>query len=343
MNVLVTGGAGFIGGNFVRYALKNHPDWRVVNLDKLTYAGRKENLADIEQDSDTASRYRFVHGDIADMSVIDPLFDEEKITYVFNFAAETHVDRSIGDPGSFIQTDVYGTYVLLEAGKRNDLKRFIQVSTDEVYGSIDEGSFTEEDKITPRNPYSASKAGADRLAYSYYSTYGMDVVVTRASNNYGPYQYPEKLIPLFVTNALEDLPLPLYGDGKNVRDWLFVDDHCSGLDFVGERGAAGETYNIGGGNERMNIEITNLILKTLNKPDTLIKPIEDRLGHDRRYSVSTAKLQSLGWKPEKDFETGIVETIKWYENNRQWWEPIKSGEYKEYYESMYRDRLEKAS
>ncbi|MCA9414447.1 MAG: GDP-mannose 4,6-dehydratase, partial [Candidatus Omnitrophica bacterium] len=184
---------------------------------------------------------------------------------------------------------------------------------------------------------------ADRLAYSYYSTYGMDVVVTRASNNYGPYQYPEKLIPLFVTNALEDLPLPLYGDGKNVRDWLFVDDHCSGLDFVGEKGVAGETYNIGGGNERMNIEITNLILKTLNKPDTLIKPIEDRLGHDRRYSVSTAKLQSLGWKPEKDFETGIVETIKWYENNRQWWEPIKSGEYKEYYESMYRDRLEKAS
>lgn len=343
IHVLVTGGAGFIGGNFVRYALAKHPDWRIVNLDKLTYAGRKENLSDIENDPATASRYRFVQGDIADASVVDPLFAEEKFTYAFNFAAETHVDRSIGDPGSFIQTDVYGTYVLLEAGKRNGLKRFVQISTDEVYGSIEEGSFTETDMITPRNPYSASKAGADRLAYSYYATYGMDVVVTRASNNYGPYQYPEKLIPLFVTNALEDLPLPLYGDGRNIRDWLHVEDHCSGLDFVCEKGKAGETYNIGGGNERMNIEITHLILKTLGKPESLIKPIEDRLGHDRRYSVSTEKLQSLGWKAAKDFETGIVETIRWYENNRSWWEPIKSGEYKQYYESMYRDRLEKAS
>ena len=343
INVLVTGGAGFIGGNFVRYALKKHPDWRIVNLDKLTYAGRKENLSDIENDPETASRYRFVKGDIADPSVVDPLFEEEKFTYAFNFAAETHVDRSIGDPGGFIQTDVYGTYVLLEAGKRNDLKRFVQISTDEVYGSIEEGSFTEKDPLTPRNPYSASKAGADRLAYSYHATYGMDVVVTRASNNYGPYQYPEKLIPLFVTNALEDLPLPLYGDGKNIRDWLYVDDHCSGLDFVCEKGVAGEVYNIGGGNERMNIEITQLILETLDKPDTLIRPVEDRLGHDRRYSVSTEKLQSLGWKPEKSFETGMAETIEWYKNNRDWWEPIKSGEYKQYYESMYRDRLEKAS
>ena len=343
INVLVTGGAGFIGGNFVRYALKKHPNWRIVNLDKLTYAGRKENLSDIENDPETASRYRFVKGDIADPSVVDPLFEEEKFTYAFNFAAETHVDRSIGDPGGFIQTDVYGTYVLLEAGKRNDLKRFVQISTDEVYGSIEEGSFTEKDPLTPRNPYSASKAGADRLAYSYHATYGMDVVVTRASNNYGPYQYPEKLIPLFVTNALEDLPLPLYGDGKNIRDWLYVDDHCSGLDFVCEKGVAGEVYNIGGGNERMNIEITQLILETLDKPDTLIRPVEDRLGHDRRYSVSTEKLQSLGWKPEKSFETGMAETIEWYKNNRDWWEPIKSGEYKQYYESMYRDRLEKAS
>jgi dTDP-glucose 4,6-dehydratase len=337
--VLVTGGAGFIGSNFVRYALHHHPDWHVVNLDKLTYAGNLKNLDDITSDPATASRYRFVQGDIADEACVDPLFAEELFDFALNFAAETHVDRSIGNPGDFIQTDVYGTYVLLEAAKQYGLTRFIQISTDEVYGSIEDGSFTEESPLNPRNPYSASKAGADRLAYSYFATYGLDVIVTRASNNYGPFQYPEKLIPLFVTNALDDKPLPLYGDGKNVRDWLHVEDHCSGLDFVLLNGGAGEVYNIGGGNERMNTEITQLILKTLDKPATLIHHVEDRKGHDRRYSISTDKLLTLGWRPSKAFDTGIVETIRWFEANRPWWEPIKSGEYKEYYLKMYGHRL----
>ncbi|MCG3196776.1 MAG: dTDP-glucose 4,6-dehydratase [Candidatus Omnitrophica bacterium] len=337
--VLVTGGAGFIGSHFVRCALHKHPGWRIVNLDKLTYAGNRSNLKDIEGDPATSSRHRFVHGDIADENLVDSLFAEEKFDYALNFAAETHVDRSIGDPGAFILTDVYGTYVLLEAAKKHNLSRFVQISTDEVYGSIEEGSFTEESALNPRNPYSASKAGADRLAYSYFATYGLDVIVTRASNNYGPFQYPEKLIPLFVTNALEDKPLPLYGDGMNVRDWLHVEDHCAALDFVLLNGGAGEVYNIGGGNERTNAEITRLILETLGKPDSLIRHVEDRKGHDRRYSVSTEKLLTLGWSPTHQFEQGIVETIRWYESNRAWWEPIKSGEYKEYYRKMYDERI----
>lgn len=342
ITVLVTGGSGFIGSNFVRFALQKYENWRVVNLDKLTYAGNPANLKDLEENPDTASRYRFVRGDIADPTVVNTLFEEEKFAFALNFAAETHVDRSIGDPGDFIQTDVYGTYVLLEAARTHGLQRFIQISTDEVYGSIEEGSYTEEDTLTPRNPYSASKAGADRLAYSYFATYGLDVIVTRASNNYGPYQYPEKLIPLFVTNALVDESLPLYGDGLNVRDWLHVEDHCSALDFVLLNGGAGEVYNIGGGNERTNAEITRIILETLGKPDSLIKHVEDRKGHDRRYSISTEKLQTIGWEPEKDFAGGIVETVKWYETRRDWWEPIKSGEYKEYYKKMYADRLTQA-
>ena len=342
ISVLVTGGAGFIGSNFVRYALAKHPNWRIVNLDKLTYAGNPENLRDVMDDPDLAARHRLVEGDIADAEIVDPLFAEESFSFALNFAAETHVDRSIGDPGSFIQTDVYGTYVLLEAARKHRLQRFIQISTDEVYGSIEEGSFTEESPLNPRNPYSASKAGADRLAYSYFATFGLDVIVTRASNNYGPYQYPEKLIPLFVTNALEDLPLPLYGDGANVRDWLHVEDHCSALEFVLLNGGAGEVYNIGGGNERTNIEITKRILDVLGKPDSLIRFIEDRPGHDRRYSLSEEKLRTLGWNPRKDFDRGIEETVRWYETRRDWWEPIKSGEYKEYYERMYASRLAKA-
>lgn len=342
ISVLVTGGAGFIGSNFIRFALKKHSNWRVVNLDKLTYAGNLANLQEITDDPELSSRYRFVQGDIADREKVNALFAEEKFSFVLNFAAETHVDRSIGDPGAFIQTDVYGTYVLLEAAKEFGVSQFIQISTDEVYGSIESGSFTEDSPINPRNPYSASKAGADRLAYSYFTTYGLDVIVTRASNNYGPYQYPEKLIPLFVTNALEDQPLPLYGDGKNVRDWLYVEDHCDALDFVLLNGGSGEVYNIGGGNERTNREITDLILKTLGKPETLVRHVEDRKGHDRRYSISSDKLRTLGWKPKKDFEAGIVETIEWFEQNRPWWEPIKSGEYREYYNQMYRDRLEKS-
>lgn len=337
--VLVTGGAGFIGSNFVRYALRHHPDWQVVNLDKLTYAGNPRNLDDITSDPVTSARYRFVQGDIADEACVNPLFAEEQFDFALNFAAETHVDRSIGNPGDFIKTDVYGTYVLLEAAKQYGLQRFIQISTDEVYGSIEKGSFTEESPLNPRNPYSASKAGADRLAYSYYATYDLDVIVTRASNNYGPFQYPEKLIPLFVTNALDDKPLPLYGDGKNIRDWLHVEDHCSGLDFVLLNGKPGEVYNIGGGNERMNCEITQLILKTLGKPESLVRQVEDRKGHDRRYSISTEKLFNLGWRPSRTFDTGIIETIRWFENNRPWWEPIKSGEYKDYYLKMYGHRL----
>lgn len=337
--ILVTGGAGFIGSNFIRYAFSHHPEWRIVNLDKLTYAGNPENLKDIEADPAAAKRYRFVQGDIVDQECVRTIFSEERFDYALNFAAETHVDRSIGNPGDFIQTDVYGTYVLLEAAKEFGLSRFIQISTDEVYGSIEEGSFTEDSPLNPRNPYSASKAGADRLAYSYFATYGLDVVITRASNNYGPYQYPEKLIPLFVTNALEDKPLPLYGDGRNVRDWLHVEDHCSALDFVLLNGGGGEVYNIGGGNERMNIEITQLILDTLAKPGNLIQPVEDRKGHDRRYSISTDKLLTLGWNPQHDFSNGIVDTIRWYEQHRSWWEPIKSGQYKEYYKAMYGHRL----
>jgi dTDP-glucose 4,6-dehydratase len=339
VKVLVTGGAGFIGSNFVRYILRKQPDWQVVNLDKLTYAGNLKNLEEVTQDPDLARRYRFVQGDIIDQECVNALFAQEKFAFALNFAAETHVDRSIGNPGDFIQTDVYGTYVLLEAAKEHRLQRFIQISTDEVYGSIASGSFTEESPLNPRNPYAASKAGADRLAYSYFATYGLDVIITRASNNYGPYQYPEKLIPLFVTNALTDQPLPLYGDGKNIRDWLYVEDHCRALEFVLLNGGAGEVYNIGGGNERMNIEITQRILSVLGKPETLIRYIKDRLGHDRRYSLSFEKLNTLGWTPRQDFETGIHETVRWYEAQREWWEPIKSGAYREYYRQMYAARL----
>jgi len=340
--VLVTGGAGFIGSNFIRFVLRQNPNWRVVNLDKLTYAGNLRNLEDISTDPAMADRYRFVQGDIADPEVVNQVFAEEKFAFALNFAAESHVDRSIEDPGAFIQTDVYGAFVLLEAAREHGLQRFIQISTDEVYGSAVEGSFSEESVLTPRNPYSASKTGADRLAYSYFATYGLDVIVTRASNNFGPYQYPEKMLPLFVTNALEDESLPVYGDGKNVRDWLHVEDHCSALEFVLLNGGAGEIYNIAGGNERENLEVIQIILETLGKPDSLLKYIEDRKGHDRRYSISSDKLLTLGWEPQKEFKNGIIETIRWYENNRDWWEPIKSGDFKDYYQKMYAERLAKA-
>ncbi len=333
MKVLVTGGAGFIGSNFVRYALSNHTDWEVINLDKLTYAGNLENLKDVESNP----KYRFVQGDIADEELVNKLFSEG-IDYCLNFAAETHVDRSIGDPKDFIVTDVQGTYALLEAAKTHGVKRFIQISTDEVYGSIQEGSFVETDMLTPRNPYSASKAGADRLAYSYHATYGLPVVVTRASNNFGPYQYPEKLIPLFVTNAVDDQALPLYGDGLNVRDWLFVEDHCSALDFLLTNGVDGEIYNVGGGNECTNIEITKKVLAQLKKSEDLIKPVKDRQGHDRRYSLDCSKLIAMGWKPSGGFDELLEKTIHWYVENEDWWRKIKSGEYKEYYLKQYANR-----
>ena len=333
--LLVTGGCGFIGSNFVRLVLAERPDWEIVNLDKLTYAGRLENLADVEGDP----RYRFVKGDICDPAIVREAMTG--CTAAVNFAAETHVDRSLLGAAHFIDTDIKGVLVLLEEARRVGLERFVQISTDEVYGSIREGSFTEESVLNPRNPYSASKAGGDRLAFAYSATYGVPVVITRASNNYGPYQYPEKLIPLFVTNALRDESLPLYGDGRNVRDWLHVADHCRAVLFLLEHGAAGEVYNVGGGNERENLEITHAVLRLLGKPATLIRPVEDRVGHDRRYSLDASKLRRLGWAPQVPFEKGLAETVRWYVEHEAWWRPIKDhdGEFRRYYEEQYGGRL----
>ena len=334
-HVLVTGGAGFIGSNFVRYALRTHADWHVTTLDKLTYAGRRENLHDVMDDP----RHTFVHGDIGDAPVSGPLVERADI--VVHFAAETHVDRSILAAGDFIKTDIEGTFVLLEAARRNaTLRRFVQISTDEVYGSVPDGSSTETDELRPRNPYAASKAGADRLAYSYWATHDVPVIVTRASNNYGPYQFPEKVIPLFVTNAMDDIPVPLYGDGLNVRDWLHVLDHCRALDLVIREGTNGEVYNIGGGNEVTNLDLTHTILRHSGKPLSLIKPVADRKGHDRRYSLGTAKLRRLGWQPEESFERGLQHTVEWYQQNQWWWRPIKEQDpqFKAYYQSQYGKR-----
>ncbi|MGQ0735733.1 MAG: dTDP-glucose 4,6-dehydratase [Acidobacteriota bacterium] len=332
VEVLVTGGAGFIGSNFVRHALAAHPDWHVTTLDKLTYAGRRENLHDVMDDP----RHTFVHGDICDASCAAPLV--ERASLVVHFAAETHVDRSIMAAGDFIRTDVEGTFVLLEAARRAPaLRRFIQISTDEVYGSVPEGASTERDELRPRNPYSASKAGADRLAYSYFATYGVPVIVTRASNNYGPYQFPEKVLPLFVTNLVDDIPVPLYGDGGNVRDWLHVADHCRAVDRLIDAGVDGEVYNIGGGNEVRNVELTHRILTLMGKPDTLIRAVPDRPGHDRRYALDTTKLRGLGWVPQVPFEVGLEQTVAWYREHEWWWRPIKERDpaFKAYYEAQY--------
>ena len=341
MRYLVTGGAGFIGSNFIRFLFDKYGDEaEVVNLDKLTYAGIRENLAEYEG----KRNYKFLQGDIADPKAVAEAYkgvDGTGVDVVVNFAAETHVDRSLMEAGSFIQTDVQGVLVLLEeARKQNPLRTFVQISTDEVYGSIPEGSSNEEHALNPRNPYSASKAGGDRMAYAYSETYGLPVIVTRASNNYGPYQYPEKLIPLFVTNAIDDLPLPLYGDGKNIRDWLFVEDHCAAVDFLIEHGQKSETYNIGGGNELENREITRRILQILGKPDSLIKPVADRQGHDRRYSLDTSKLEKMGFKPHRSFDQALEQTVEWYVKNEPWWRAIKerSAEFKEYYSRQYEKR-----
>jgi dTDP-glucose 4,6-dehydratase len=330
--VLVTGGAGFIGSNFVRYALAAHPDWHVTNLDKLTYAGRIETIADLMDHP----RHRFVRGDIADATVAGPLVEQSHL--VVHFAAETHVDRSIQSASDFLTTDVIGTFVLLEAARRaTHLKRFVQISTDEVYGSVPSGFSTETDELKPRNPYSASKAGADRLAYSYFATYGVPVIITRASNNYGPYQFPEKVIPLFVTNAIDGRQLPLYGDGLNVRDWLHVDDHCRALDLLIDRGADGEVYNVGGGNEVRNVDLTHRILELTERPASLIQPVRDRPGHDRRYALDTSKARGLGWSPKVDFADGLSRTVEWYRSNEGWWRPIKEQDaaYREYYAAQY--------
>ncbi len=333
--ILVTGGCGFIGSNFVRAVLAERPEWEVVNLDKLTYAGRLENVADVAGDP----RYRFVKGDICDPDAVREAMDG--CSMAVNFAAETHVDRSLFGAAHFIDTDMKGVLVLLEEARRIGLDRFVQISTDEVYGSIAEGSFDESCVLNPRNPYAASKAGGDRLAFAYWATYGVPVVITRASNNYGPFQYPEKLIPLFVTNALRDESLPLYGDGRNVRDWLHVSDHCRAVLFVLEHGAEGEVYNIAGGNERENIAITREVLRLLGKPESLIRPVADRVGHDRRYSLAAAKLRGLGWSPLVPFERGLTETVRWYAENEAWWRPIKDhdGEFRRYYEEQYGGRL----
>ena len=335
VNVLVTGGAGFIGSNFVRYALAGHSDWRVTTLDKLTYAGRLENLKGVMDHP----RHTFVKGDVADRAVAGPLVKESNL--VIHFAAETHVDRSILDAGEFITTDVYGTFVLLEAARQAPaLHRFVQISTDEVYGSVPEGSSREGDELRPRNPYSASKAGADRLAYSYWATYEVPVVITRASNNYGPNQFPEKVIPLFITNLIDDIPVPLYGDGLNERDWLHVLDHCRALDVVIAKGASGEVYNVGGGNHVRNIDLTRRLLALVGKPDSLVRRVPDRPGHDRRYSLDTTKLQELGWQPQVPFEQGLADTVKWYRENEWWWRPIKEQDpaFKAFYQSQYGGR-----
>lgn len=318
MNLLITGGAGFIGSNFIKYLLEKYPDYKIINLDKLTYAGNLENLREIEHNPN----YSFVKGDICDEKIVDKLISR-KPEAIINFAAESHVDRSILDPQSFIKTDVLGTQVLLEAAKKYSIKKYVQISTDEVYGSIKTGSFTEESPLRPNNPYSASKTGADLLVRAYHQTFDLPVMITRSSNNFGPNQYPEKLIPLFVTNLLEGKKVPVYGDGQQVRDWLYVIDNCSGIDFVLHYGQIGEIYNIGGDNERTNLEITELILKQLGRDKSSIEHVKDRLGHDRRYSLDSAKLQKMGWKPRYEFEEAMAKTIQWYQDNPQWWQPLK--------------------
>ncbi len=329
--ILVTGGAGFIGSNFVRYLLKTYPEVHIINLDALTYAGNRVNLTDLEDEP----RHLFYHGDIRDRDVVDNLMSN--VDAVVNFAAETHVDRSIHEAGDFLQTDVLGTFTLLESAKKHNISRFLYISTDEVYGSIDEGSFKEEDTLKPSSPYSASKAGGDLLAHSYFVTYGLPVVVTRSSNNYGPYQYPEKIIPFFITNAIDDKPLPLYGDGLNVRDWLYVIDNCAAIDQVLRQGEPGENYNVGGDCELTNIDLTHRILELTGKSRDLIQPVKDRPGHDRRYSVDTTKIRKLGWAPSPDFEKLLETTVRWYQDNQDWWRAIKEkqAEYQRFMDAHY--------
>ncbi len=339
MNILVTGGAGFIGSNFIFYMLEKHPECRIVCLDKLTYAG---NLSTLKSVMDNP-RFRFVKGDICDREAIYRLFEEEKPDIVVNFAAESHVDRSIEDPGVFLQTNIMGTAVLMDACRKFGIGRYHQVSTDEVYGDLPldqpELLFTEETPIHTSSPYSSSKASADLLVMAYHRTYGLPCTISRCSNNYGPYQFPEKLIPLIISRALSDQSLPVYGDGKNVRDWLYVEDHCKAIDLIIHEGKVGEVYNIGGHNEMANIDIVKLICKELGKPETLISYVTDRKGHDQRYAIDPAKIhRELGWLPETKFADGIRKTVAWYLENREWWEEIVSGEYQNYYERMYGNR-----
>lgn len=372
MRVLVTGGAGFIGSNFIHYALAQHTDWQILNLDKLTYAGNLENLRDVEDDP----RYAFVRADVADAEAVEDVFRRFAPDWVVHFAAESHVDRSIMDAGPFVETNVKGTQVLLDAARRHPVQRFVQISTDEVYGSLplpepggeggrvdtahraggacgadenagdqdergqaDTGAFTEESPLKPNSPYAASKAAADLLARAYYHTYGLPVLITRCSNNYGPYQFPEKLIPLMITNAMEGRPLPVYGDGRNVRDWIHVEDHCRAIDLVLQKGRPGQVYNIGASSEMANLDVVRLVLKTLGKPESLITFVADRPGHDRRYAIDAGKIRrELGWTPQHRFAEALPALVRWYQENEAWWRRIKAGEYRSYYERMYRDR-----
>ena len=337
-NILVTGGAGFIGSAFVRYMTAAHPELNIVTYDKLTYAGNLDNLLPVK----TAANHVFVPGDIADLEGVRATFQHHQIDTVVNFAAESHVDRSILDPEAFIRTDVFGVYRLLEACRQHEIERFVQVSTDEVYGDVENGFSTETDNFLPYSPYAASKAGGELLVRSYYVTYGMDAVITRGSNTYGPYQYPEKLIPFFLTEALEDRPLPLYGDGMQIRDWLHVDDHARGVARVLFNGTAGDAYNIAGEDLRHNIDVTKLLLAILDKPESLIKHVRDREGHDRRYAMTADKLRALGWERQYSFDEGLRQTVQWYIDNDWWWRKIKTGEYLAYYKQQYADRLAEA-
>ena len=339
MTILVTGGAGFIGANFVYYQLKNHPEDRVVCLDKLTYAGNLSTL----QEAMKCEQFRFVRGDIADREAVYALFEQEKPDVVVNFAAESHVDRSVTNPEIFLTTNILGTSVLMDACRRYGVGRYHQVSTDEVYGDLPldrpDLFFTEETPIHTSSPYSASKASADLLVMAYHRTYGLPATISRCSNNYGPYHFPEKLIPLMITRALADEPLPVYGEGLNVRDWLYVEDHCSAIDLIIRRGRVGEVYNIGGHNERTNMQVVKTILKALGKPESLIRHVTDRPGHDRRYAIDPSKIhRELGWLPKTTFDEAIQKTVRWYLDNRQWWEEILSGEYQNYFEKMYAGR-----
>ena len=339
MNMIVTGGAGFIGANFVYYELEKHPEDRIICLDKLTYAGNLETLEEAMKNPN----FRFVKGDIADKEFVENLFEEEKPDIVVNFAAESHVDRSIEDPGIFLKTNILGTQVLMDACRKYGIKRYHQVSTDEVYGDLPldrpDLFFTEETPIHTSSPYSSSKAGADLLVLAYHRTFGLPVTITRCSNNYGPYHFPEKLIPLMISRALADESLPVYGKGENVRDWLYVKDHCAAIDLVMREGKVGEVYNVGGHNEKSNLEVVKIILDKLGKPESLITYVTDRPGHDMRYAIDPTKIHDeLGWLPETKFEDGIEQTIEWYLNNKEWWENILSGNYQDYYEKMYGNR-----
>ena len=339
MNIIVTGGAGFIGANFVKYMLKKYPEYKIICLDALTYAGNMETLSDILDNP----QFGFVKGNIASQKDVFDLFERTRPDMVVNFAAESHVDRSIDNPRIFLETNIIGTQVLMDACRKYGIKRYHQVSTDEVYGDLPldrpDLFFTEETPIHTSSPYSASKASADLLVLAYYRTFKLPVTISRCSNNYGPYQFPEKLIPLMITRALADEPLPVYGKGENIRDWLYVEDHCSAIDLIIHKGREGEVYNIGGHNERTNLEVVKAILRVLNKPESLITFVKDRPGHDMRYAIDPAKIHNeLGWLPKTKFDDGINQTVEWYLENRTWWENIISGEYKNYYERMYGNR-----